>query len=307
MDKRLLAALKGSLLEQEFSNYYKGTIYGPDGVGKTIAAAKVARKLDEAVDKRTLYWAIDPGGSDSFYNHPELGYGSLIKPMKFLGLSQADAIADAFWDKEDPFTDFGTLIVDTASNIAALNIDLITGYRVKEKGGKPFDTNFEPSYGDFDFMRDMMGVYNQTTLQLRSSFLKLLLAPVNVILIAHDRMWEDKKNTGQTFTMPSFTPEVYKAISRMCSQVIYMTADVMGSKGLDKSKVPSYRRKMQFHPSGSIIAKSHIGGLPVEAVNVKLEDIIFEWQQKGGKLESRPVYNPEVIPQELQEETFGLA
>lgn len=294
MDRKLLEELERTLANTEISPHYKGMIYGPDGVGKTIAAAKVAN----AIGDKTLYWKIDPGGPDSFFNHPELGYGSRIRPIEYGGLSQMDALGIAFREKAGSFGSFDTLIVDTASNAAVLRIDTVTQVRVDsgvKRGGVK-----QP----FDYMEDMYGVYNQSTYDLRTSFLKLLLSPIHIILIAHDRRWEDKEGGGIKYTMPAFTPEVYKAISRLCSQVIYMTADLQRRS----DKTASYVRTMQFHPTGGVVAKSHIGGLPVDMKNPDLGEIILKWRAAGGMLtkDTQDEAIPEALVQDDNEFTLGI-
>jgi len=293
MEQKLLQALEDSMYEgSSITPWFKGLLYGPDGVGKTITAAKVARKIEtlpQNEGKKTLYWHIDPGGPDSFWNHPELEYGDKIKPMRYHGLSQIEALATAVKEKAGSFGGYHTIIVDTASNLHVLNLDTVAKERIKNKEG---------TRDPFNFMEDMLGVYNQATFIQRPSFLSLLLAPINIILIAHDRRWEDKQGGGRQYIMPAFTPEVYKSISRFCSVVAYMTAQIKTDP--DKSHVPQYVRTIQFHPSGAIVAKSHIGNLPVQATNPNLAQIIYDWQEKGGVIESRP------IPELGVDETFGL-
>jgi AAA domain len=285
MDEKRLQALQDAFFDEDEPDYWKGLIYGRGGVGKTIAGGSLFNSI--------LYLAVDPGGSSSFRNHPELGWKTRIIPMRYKGLSQLEALADAFLERIDRFNQFDSLMVDTATNTGVLDLDLVTRERMKYKGKK----------GDtFDFMDDMLGVYNQNTFRLKAAYLKLMLAPVNIILIAHDRVFDDKDETGYKLIQPKFTPEVYKTIEGYCTQVIRMTA--ARQKGSDDSATPVYTRKMQFHPSGNIVAKSRIGGLPTIQENPDLKLILDKWQKEGTPTE--PLDPKKIEEQKMELASFGL-
>jgi hypothetical protein len=287
MDQKLLDGLMDAVFpEGESAIYYKGLIYGPDGVGKTVSACSIGEKV--------LYLAVDPAGYTSLYNHPELGWRTRIIPMAYKGLSQLEALADAFTEGIPQFAEFDTLVVDTASNTQVLDTDKVTKARIQKKKNTP---------KEFDFQDDMYGVYNQSTLQLRTAYLKLLLAPVNVVLVAHDRRWEDKEGTGLKYIQPKFTPEFYKSISSYCRQVIYMTATPQVNKADNSVK---YTRTMQFHPSGNIVAKSNIGGLPLKQNNPNLRQIVENWQKLGGQLIPEHLATEPLVEKEEELADFDL-
>ena len=285
MDSARLEALVELFFEEDEPDYYKGLIYGRGGVGKTVTAGSLFDRI--------LYLSVDPGGYTSFRNHPQLGWKTRIKPMRYKGLSQLEALADAFLEREEHFTEFNHLIIDTATNTGVLDLDLITKERIKYKKKK----------GDeFDFMDDMLGVYNQNTFRLKAAYLKLMLAPVHITLIAHDRNFDDKDDTGYKLIQPKFTPEVYKSIESYCTQVIRMTAT--RQKGSDDDGTPVYTRRMQFHPSGNIVAKSRIGGLPIIQENTNLKEILDKWLNEGTPLS--PLDDKTIENQKLELTSFGL-
>src|SRR5216117_4074168 len=108
VDQKRLDALMDSMFNLEDARKhitFKGLIYGDPGAGKTVLASSIGEKV--------LFIVADPDGWQSLLNHPKLGLGTRIIPMQYKGLSQLEALADAFTDGDAYFYQFDTVILDT--------------------------------------------------------------------------------------------------------------------------------------------------------------------------------------------------
>lgn len=273
MDPKKLDALMSSIYDEgDYTAYAKILLYGDPGAGKTTLGASIGRKI--------LFLVADPGGWQALQNHPGLGLGTRVIPMKYRGISQLEALAEAFDEGHPKFAEYDTVMLDTLSNIAAMDLDIVQRQKMKKEGD------------EFDHEKHMYGVYNQNALRVKAAMLKLFLAPVNVIATAHMREVENK-STGVMKTTPMFSPAIFAAINGHCSLIGYMTAN---EAGVDSDGSVKYKRKMQVHPTRTIVAKTRIGGLPAVLENPNLKKIVADWQAKGGKLiqhETAEIEKPE--------------
>lgn len=271
IDPKRLKALADTMSPlTEVARYQKDIIYGDPGVGKTVEAAKVA----DAISKKWLFLEADPAGWDSLFNHRDEIDISKITRMEYDGVSQLELLAEALEEGSDLVSKFDTLLIDTASHISDLSLDTVLA-ATQDKRKK------DPKKGEFDFETDMWGVYRQNTQIIKSAFLKIYKAPINVISTAHVKEREIKK-LGIVRTGPSFTPEILSSIMTHVSLMVYMTASDSG--GVDSDGTVEYVRKMQFHPTRTIMAKTRIGGLPSVIENPDLRQIILDWRAKGSEL-----------------------
>lgn len=267
VDSKKLQAMDELMFDPTVGRF-KGLIYGDPGSGKTALGASIGDKV--------LYVMADPGGYEALFNHPELGLGTRIETIKYAGVSQLETLADIFDEGGTKFDVFDTVLLDTASNIASLDRDLITKVKMKKKGD------------DFAWEDQQWPIYNETTLRITSAFLKLMLAPINVVMIAHA---QEKEVNGRQVTRPKFSPEIFAAISGQCSMIAYMTAN---EAGVDSDGSVKYARKIQYHPTRSIVAKTRIGGLPTSEDlpynkgnllhGSRLRQLTEQWKQLGGNL-----------------------
>lgn len=281
VDPKRLDALMSSMFDLNEARKhitFKGLIYGDPGAGKTTLASTIGDKV--------LFIVADPDGWQSLLNHPKLGLGTRIIPMQYKGLSQLEALADAFTEGDTEFDQYDTVILDTLSNIADIDRGIVTKEKMKQKGDS------------FDFQDQQWPIYNQTSVRVKDALLKLFLAPVNVVATAHAREVELKSTVGIKQTRPKFSPEIFSAINGYCSMIAYMTAN---EAGVDSDGTLKYERLIQYHPTRSIVAKTRIGGLPATEANPNLKAIVEAWKEKGGQMLSHEDAEVEV------EEDKGLS
>lgn len=246
----------------------KTLIYGDPGAGKTALGASIGDNI--------LYVAADPGGYESLFNHPELGLGTRIKAIKYAGISQLETLADIFSEGGTKYDEHDTVFLDTMSNIASLDRDIVTRVKMSKKGDS------------FAWEDQQWPIYNETTLRVTTALLKLMLAPVNVVMTAHSM---EREINGRQVTRPKFSPEIFSAISGQCSMIAYMTAN---EAGVDSDGSVKYSRVIQYHPTRSIVAKTRIGGLPTSENlpynkgnllhGSRLRQITEQWRVLGGNL-----------------------
>lgn len=299
MDEQVIDALMGSMMTKA-NLTFKGIIYGDPGIGKTILGA--------AIGKRVLMVAGDPDGWQSLINHPELGLGSRIEVMEYQGLKQLEFLADAVVENIKPFSEFDTLNIDTLSHVSGVDLDLVTRVNIKKKGYKGGEESLENM--KFDYTQDMFGVYNQNALRIKSALNKLFSANVNIVATAHTYQRKIRA-TGIERTEPLFPPAVLAAINANVSLMAYMEAN---EAGLDSDGTAKYHRKIQYHPTKTILAKTRIGGLPIVQDDPDLKPIVEDWLARGAKLLSHEEAEEVRIgeednsdaPEENELESFGI-
>ncbi len=272
VDQAKLNALNKSMMDPSKVTF-KGLIYGDPGTRKTTLGASIGEKV--------LFVVADPDGYQSLINHPELGLGTRVELVKYQGIAQLEFLAEVFTDGGTEYDRFDTIQLDTLSNIASLDLDVVTREKMKKKGDS------------FEWEDQQWPIYNQNTLRVRSALLKLMLSPINVVMTAHAREKKIKQSTGveRDVTMPKFSPEIFASISGFCSLIAYMTTS---EGGVDSNDTVRYKSKIQYHPTRTIVAKTRIGGLPVsedlpdnssDVLNgSRLRQIVEAWKQKGGAL-----------------------
>lgn len=290
MDKKLLEGLLDSSFPMEESTkYFKALIYGDPGGGKTTLAGTIGNRIRHV--------EADPEGWQALFNIPELVVPGRMIRMRYDGISQIEALATAIAEGVAPFSEEDTILIDTGSNIAALDLDVVTKQSMKKKGEQ-----------NFNFDDDMWANYKQNAHRVRMAMMALFLQPINIVMTAHARDITVKK-LGIEYgmkTVPDFSPKILASINGMTSMIGYMTAI---GQGVDDDGSVKYTRKLQVHPTKSIIAKTRIGGLP-PVIDLNdlwdLRKIVDKWQATGGELipESEA---PMELPAEKDEiETFGM-
>jgi hypothetical protein len=232
--------------------FLKAMLYGPSGGGKTVLAVDIAQTITPP-DKIILYldsmehWV-------SLQNHPELK--KRVRRLKYQGLSQIEEIQSAIKDGFDFFADVGTIVLDELDSMQTEDLDLVA-MSSQEKDHGPDDV----TWPDF----------NKNTTRVRRKIRALLKEDVNVICVAHDGEGKDRR--GIVVQRPDFTPKLAKVILEFVHLCGYMTADVI--KTSDNKN--EYKRIVQVHPTGNLITKSRIGGLPYQVDPEQLKAAIVEW------------------------------
>lgn len=236
---------------------FKGMLYGPSGVGKTVLAVKMAQELTPK-DKLILYldsmehWV-------SIQNHPELK--DRVKRLKYEGLSQIDTIRDAIADKYSWFGNVGTVIIDEMDSIQGEDLDVVAQSST-ETGHGPDDVTWPD--------------YNKNTTRVRRVVRKFLKQDLNIIMVAHDGEGKDRR--GVAIQRPDFTPKLAKVILEFVHVCGFMTSEAIKS-----GDEVTYKRLLQVHPTGNLVTKCRVGGLPVKVDEKQLINGIKEWQ--GGQRE----------------------
>ncbi len=249
---------------EESSPYFKGLIYGESGVGKTILAFKIAQAITPK-DKSIAY--IDTvEGWVSALNHKDEHLLNRCKRFKYQGLSQIAALVEAIDTGVEPFNNIGCLIVDEASTVSRLDLDVALKARARTTQDKDVDS---PTWPDM----------NINTHRMRLNMLDLLAQDFHVILTAHIREDQDKR-TGKTYTRPDFMPQISKSIREMVHLVGHMTGNISAT---EEGEV-KYDRSIQVYPTDHIVAKTRVGGMGLDATSEQLVTAISEWIQ--GKRET---------------------
>lgn len=243
------------------SPYFKGMIYGESGVGKTILALQVAQAITPSNMKIAYLDTVE--GWVSALNHP--GLTARCIRMPYQGLSQIAAIVQAIDEKVEPFDKVGCLIIDEASTVSRLDLDVALKVRANTTKDKDADA---PTWPDM----------NINTHRMRMSMLDLLSKDVHVVLTSHIREDADKR-TGKVITRPDFMPQISKSIREMVHLVGHMSAEVSAT---DEGEI-KYDRTIQVYPTASVVAKTRISGLGIYASAEELCTAIPEWLQ--GKRE----------------------
>jgi hypothetical protein len=174
--------------------------------------------------------------------------------MRYLNLSQLEALCHAIRTEANGFGIYGTVILDEASSAADSALDEVLKYRAAQDRGKDPDTPTQPDY-------------NTTTNRVRKAYMDLLTLPgVNVILVSHTR--EDKDNRNVVIQRPSFLPKLGQKIK----QPLHLIAHVSGNE-IDNN----YVRILQVHPTRTIDAKCRIGGLDPQVEYPVFINRVKEW------------------------------
>lgn len=256
--------------------FFKGMIYGPSGVGKTVLAAEIARQITPT--GKEIFYVDSMENWTSLQNHPELK--DRMKRFKYEGLSQLDTMREAFREGYDIFANVGTFILDELDGMQGDDLDIVAS-----------NSQDHPDDPDAVTWPD----FNKNTVRVRRTMREFLKLDVNVIAVAHDGEGKDRR--GVAIQRPDFTPKLAKAMLEFMHLCGYMTAEVV--RGGDGNE---YTRRIQVHPTGNLVTKSRVGGLAVKVSSQELISGIKEWQQgtrPDELVESKPV-------KEMPTDTVGI-
>jgi hypothetical protein len=245
----------------------KMILYGDSGVGKTIEAVHIAQALTPP-DKIILY--VDSAtGWVSLNNFPTLK--NRIQLMTITRSSMLEDIYNAIREGAGIFKTVGAVIIDEHSSVADYDLLAVAKSRAGTDGDSGKDPD-QPTQPD-------MGVTTNRIFKFTSGL--MALPDVHVILVTHQRI--DRDNLGKTRTAPSYMPLLNNRMRGLAHVVAYMTADVVTNR---EGKI-SYRRMIQVQPTPKIVAKTRIGGLPVQVTVNEFIKAAKEWL--GGDRETQTV------------------
>jgi hypothetical protein len=182
-------------------------------------------------------------------------------------------IFNAIRAQEGVFANVGCVIIDEHSSIA--DYDLLAVAKSRAGADSSDKDPDQPTQPD-------MGVTTNRIFKFTSGLMSL--SDVHVILVAHQRI--DKDNLGKVRTAPSYMPMLNSRMRGLAHIVGYMTADVV----TDREGKITYKRSIQVQPTTKIVAKTRIGGLPVQVTPNELIKAAKEWL--GG---TRPTQTADVL------------
>jgi phage nucleotide-binding protein len=217
MNPKTLEALNASIIDPTKSSpHFRIICYGDVGVGKTT-------------------WATTDAGSvlliDSSEGYVTIKDTSNITVMEYQGLSQIEAVAEAL--KEGLWT-YDTVVLDELSTIAKLDLQTVVDAQSK-KGNIREDAVPE--------QRDYLASQNRVAKAVNALF----SAPVNVILLAHERKVTDK-TSGKTTIESDFAPGLKVEINR--------TLHVIGRLEVSEK---GDARAIRVNPTKTVQAKNRLG------------------------------------------------
>lgn len=233
---------------EEDSGPFKGLIYGPKGVGKTVFCCRA---------RNCILIAAEPG-QKSLNNHPDLRRTPVLPVKSFNDLDEIawaklDGDLDSWaWDKfkVGPII---TFIIDTTSELANKTASelLDKAYAADQRRNR-----FMISQAEYR-------VRNELFRRLTADYVNL---GVNFIMTAHETESKDEE-TGRLYLRPDLSDTMANSIGGL--------VDLQGRLTLDEGeKEGMYVRRLQVHPTRRVDAKTRIGGLPLFIDNPDINDIM---------------------------------
>jgi phage nucleotide-binding protein len=216
--------------------YFKGTIYGDGGVGKTVISCRLGK---------TYLFSADDGWAVLKNDFP---FDLDVKKVESQGPGHLQAIAQAFRYKAPGYDTYDTIVIDPLSGLVEdylgwllKEVDLpkrsVGSYKDKKKAAELKLRPLESS--GFDD-------YNQLKIYFTPIIRDLIRAPVNVIFITHER---DPDFMGQNSKiLPDLPDKIYK----LCVRYTHATARMTRENG---------KRYLTMETNNKFAAKSRIQAL----------------------------------------------
>ena len=245
----LLDSMK-SPIDEDAPQNVTGILYGDNGTGKTVLAVKLAQAIVDLQgrvgdpSKPEILFVDAVNAWRSLKNHP--GMLNDLKRIPYAGKEQLETLTDAIQWRPAGFENVKVVILDEMSSMTDKDGDTVLMARVadnKRFPDKDPDVLTQPDMG-------------ATTERMRRVVIRLLQQEISVIFVAHVRTDEDKEK-GYQITRPRFMPKFSGTIREGLDFVALMTAQEVGTDGGNIV----YQRRLQVHPSRTVIAKSRVGGL----------------------------------------------
>jgi len=221
-------SLKAMTLD-EVSVYLKLLIYGPQGIGKTFWTAENCPK--------PAVWMDFERSSDTILSNRDRFKTEDFKIIQVTPDKDPKEVED--FCKNIHKTEFKTIIFDTMTTSQVFQLDHWMNNGSKNKGHSPTQPD-----------------YRESTTVFQRMFLRLQHAPINVVLIAHEReMWIGEGPSRRiSSVIPSVTPALHDAVTQLVSGVFRLS-----------KKNGKYQ--MLTETKGLYIAKNRYGIADVEVID----------------------------------------
>src|SRR4249919_211375 len=102
-------------------------IYGPNGVGKTVEAARLAKSICPPGKKILYVDAVE--GWVALLNHSDEQLTSNVSRMVYDSISQLALLGNAIAAKVAPFDNIGVLVFDELSRMSKKDLDIVLASR----------------------------------------------------------------------------------------------------------------------------------------------------------------------------------
>ena len=251
-----LAALEETVVPFDKAQYFfKGVVYGPKGVGKTIESLTLAN-LILPEDKKIFY--VD--ATEGWVSAKDPEFVSLLdrgERIEYAGKSQIETLTEAIVDGYGKFADCGVLIFDEYSTMATGDLDVVTEATSSQNNKGLTESSSSWKNPDEAKWPDM----NINTTRMRKITWPLARLKCHVIFVCHER--KDEKE-GLLAT-PSFMPKFRENLGEKIHVIARMT------------KKNSEGRMLQVQPSGGVEAKCRIGSLPDKVSPDDFNKRVVEW------------------------------
>jgi phage nucleotide-binding protein len=209
----------------EIPDFVKLLLYGPPGFGKTTFVG----------DSPNPVWIDLERSTEVFRGHPEYSKIPVIVPdnkKEFLDLI-----------KSVHTTNYETLVIDTVSQLQDIHLyeEMLKVEEATKKRPSP-RSRYLPLFQEFRI----------STEELKEASRILQKADINVVVIAHDRVYTKvNEQTGDTQVVairPDMTPRVIDAMNRIFNVVAYLDKET--------SLTGAVTRKLYMNSTKTIAAKN---------------------------------------------------
>lgn len=266
----LLDELRKSIIPMDKTeSFVKACVYGPSGVGKTVFAMKMAHAVCPT-GKKILF--IDASeGWVSLKNHK--GLVDNVDRMLYMGKSQIEVLLGAIRDDVEGFSDYGVIVLDEISTMLKFDQRTVLKAHVSR------------NMKDVDADMLQWPQYNASTQRFSELLLNILTAVnkkgVHLIFVAHLRT--DKNKYNLPVESPSLTASFAETFKESLHLVARLSATETKNASSDNTR---YTWSLQVHPTTGVVAKSRIGGLPLNTTPENLLAVMTEWLKGKGDTES---------------------